>query len=120
MVRAVVDGSAAMNEVSHEIESLAQRSGVALRYSSFWGEDLHVAENVLQRALRAMGVSQHAPHAQPTQLPPAVVVLEGAGTRIEWRGATPALGWHLQPTDAAEHAQGRKGEVHAHGDACAI
>ncbi|MEJ6023052.1 malto-oligosyltrehalose synthase [Ramlibacter sp. PS4R-6] len=109
LVRPLVDGRAAMNEVSHEVATLAQRSGVALRYSSFWGEDLHVAEDVLRRALAAMGVSGDSPSESGPGFPRAVVAVEGTALRIEWHGQPQPGAWQLKPRDAAKGARARKG-----------
>src|SRR3569623_1406352 len=61
MGRAVVGGRAGMS-VTHEIARLAESCGVALHYSSFWGEDKHVGEATLRRALDTMRVSGEPAH----------------------------------------------------------
>lgn len=108
-----------MNPVSHETAALAEDSGVALRYSSFWGEDLHVSEEVLLRALRAMGISSAAPATADGRMPRAVVAFEGGSQRVHWQG-TRAAHWHLTPRDCAKGARARKGEVHVQGEDCQV
>jgi (1->4)-alpha-D-glucan 1-alpha-D-glucosylmutase len=51
---------------------LAERSGVASRYYSFYGEDTAVPEVVLHKALAAMGID---PGAQQADAPPVAAVL---------------------------------------------
>ena len=80
-----------------------QRCGVALRYSSFWGEDLTVPEAVLRQALSAMGVvpekrTRETPAAQPADLPPVHVVTEGQPVALRWPAAA----------DAAARSDGRR------------
>jgi len=80
MVGAMDLGAAGMND---EISRLAERCGVATRYSSFWGEDKAVSDTVLQRALAAMGVSGASEAARrPDGLPALHVVTEGEASRV--------------------------------------
>ena len=76
-----------MSAISREIADLAERCGVALQYSSFWGEDKQVGEDVLRRALAAMAISPEQPPATTANAFPLVrVVAEGCSCRTEWRG----------------------------------
>ncbi len=114
---ALDDGPAGMSEVSRETAEQAQRCGIALHYSSFWGEEKQVGEDVLRRALEAMGAShEHRPPATHNGFPGVRVAAEGAGARIEWRGAPGAGTWRLTPIDVADGAQARGGEVASSGD----
>ena len=99
-----------------DIAALCERCGVALRYSSFWGEDKQVPEATLRRALQAMEVSgDHAPAATGTRFPRAQVVTEGAAHRIVWHGA-PSGPWQLEPADADAGARARHGDARTQGD----
>jgi (1->4)-alpha-D-glucan 1-alpha-D-glucosylmutase len=106
-----------MTDVSREIAELAQRCGVAQQYNSFWGEDKRVGEDVLRRALRAMGVShEHPAEAHRNGFPQVHVVTEGVASRIEWRGEPGAGAWQLTPVDSAKGVLPRKVEVASAGD----
>jgi (1->4)-alpha-D-glucan 1-alpha-D-glucosylmutase len=85
-----------MSDVPREIAELAEQCGVALHYSSFWGEDKQVGEEVLRRALAAMGV--HA-RSSPEDFPVVQVVTEGCATRLQWHGEE-AGSWQIASADA--------------------
>lgn len=103
--------------VSREIAELAERCGVALQYSSFWGEDKQVGEEFLRRALAAMAVSpDRPPEGARNGFPAARTVDEGCDCRIEWRGAPAGAHWQLAPVDVAKGARVRTGEVASAGD----
>ncbi|HSN32978.1 MAG TPA: 4-alpha-glucanotransferase, partial [Ideonella sp.] len=73
--------------VSPAVAALAEQHGVALRYESFWHEDVQVPEAVLRNALSAMGID---PEAAPTddaaahRPPPVQVVTDGEAAAVRW------------------------------------
>ncbi|KQT11012.1 malto-oligosyltrehalose synthase [Ramlibacter sp. Leaf400] len=98
---------------THDLAQQAERHGVALRYHSFWGEDLQVAPEVLAQALDSMGL-RHAPPPAAEGLPPVQVVAEGEPARIAWTGGPAGGRWQLTPEDGGESSQGevrREGEL---------
>jgi len=99
-------------EESHDLARQAERHGVALRYHSFWGEDLEVAPQVLAKALDSMGLrdTQPAPEEGP---PPVHVALEGEPLRIAWTGGPASERWQLTPEDGGDALYG---EVRREGD----
>jgi (1->4)-alpha-D-glucan 1-alpha-D-glucosylmutase len=114
-----------MNEsetLSPELAELAERCGVAVRYSSFWGEDQWVSEAFLRRAMSAIGIDperagETAP-SPPPQLPKAKVVQQAQPVRIEWpAGASgPHPAWVLEPHEVPKPAEARRGNATtAHG-----
>jgi (1->4)-alpha-D-glucan 1-alpha-D-glucosylmutase len=119
VVRTVVDRRAGMNPIAPEIADLAERCGVALRYSSFWGEDKQVDEAVLRRALQAMGVAPERPiPVAGHEFPRAYVAREGTPARIAWHG--PGGAWQLKPFDTAMAARAHEGQAHSHDGECVI
>ena len=103
--------------VPRDIAELAERCGVALDYSSFWGENKHVPEATLLRALGAMGFSPEHPRAATHDgFPRAQVVEEGSAARIAWRGESPGAAWRLEALDATRPGDAREGEVHSRDD----
>jgi (1->4)-alpha-D-glucan 1-alpha-D-glucosylmutase len=81
-----------MSGVSREIQDLAEHCGVALHYSSFWGEEKQVGEHVLRRALGAMKVSAAVAHEG---FPITHVVTQGSTSRVEWHGGPHPGPWQL-------------------------
>jgi (1->4)-alpha-D-glucan 1-alpha-D-glucosylmutase len=72
--------------VPPRLAALAEAHGVALRYESFWHEDVEVPPAVLRQALAAMGVDADRadpPAAQPG-LPPIHVITHGTDAVIRW------------------------------------
>jgi (1->4)-alpha-D-glucan 1-alpha-D-glucosylmutase len=98
-----------MNEsVPRELAELADRCGVALQYSSFWGEDKIVPPAVLHRAMRAMDIGEGAaaaPHHRDG-LPPAAVATQGEHARIAWpaRDSDGPCHWRLEPEAGTQGA----------------
>ncbi|HWI80404.1 malto-oligosyltrehalose synthase [Ramlibacter sp.] len=91
--------------VAPEIAQLAEQSGVALRYESFWHEDVVVPEPVLRRALAAMGIVG-APPSRPDGLPPVQPAVPGQQLRWPAReGRTVA--WTLARDEAPEQVAHR-------------
>jgi (1->4)-alpha-D-glucan 1-alpha-D-glucosylmutase len=108
-----------MNDSTHpspQLLELAERSGVAARYYSFYGEDKAVPEPVLRKALAAMGFDPEAPEStsapERSLLPPVVVHNVGAPARIQL-AATGPLRWHLNAEPPAEGTT-RSGETQEH------
>ncbi|HYD77183.1 malto-oligosyltrehalose synthase [Ramlibacter sp.] len=91
----------------------AEQFGIALRYTSFWGEEQSVPDEVLAQALAGMGADGSEP-AEAAGLPPVHVALEGEPIRIEWTGPHLAARWQLSPQDPSSGA-GRSGEVSSEG-----
>jgi (1->4)-alpha-D-glucan 1-alpha-D-glucosylmutase len=106
--------------IEPELAQLAERSGIALRYSSFWGEDKEVPEGVVHKALSAMGIRSSEdlrPGDQP--LPATQVVIEGQASRIAWRAESDdaSVMWRLDPQDAAKSSRTREGPLSkSHGE----
>jgi (1->4)-alpha-D-glucan 1-alpha-D-glucosylmutase len=73
--------------VTPRLAALAQQHGVALRYESFWHEEVEVTAAVLRQALAAMGVDadQDAPPATRSSLPPVCAITHGTEAQIRWR-----------------------------------
>ena len=118
MVGTLVDRGSVVS-VSPATAQLCESSGVALQYSSFWGEDKHVGETMLRRALTAMGVTpEHPPRESTGEFPRVHVLTQGRQASIRWHGHGGA--WHLKPVDAAKGARARKGEVQVDGHECSI
>ncbi|HMC14289.1 MAG TPA: 4-alpha-glucanotransferase, partial [Albitalea sp.] len=106
-----------MNAV-RDIAELCDRCGVALHYSSFWGEDKHVGEATLRRALAAMGVTlKEPPLGADARFPQVQVAREGSPLRAAWHGEPCGVAWQLTPFEAAAGARARKGEIQSRGDA---
>ncbi len=72
--------------VSPQLAQLAQHCGVALRYESFWHEEVTVPEPVLRQALAAMGVDPDAGAAPAERAapPPVAVVTQGRAGELRW------------------------------------
>ncbi|MBA3771931.1 MAG: malto-oligosyltrehalose synthase [Ramlibacter sp.] len=109
-----------MNEIPEHLTpglaDLAERCGVAVRYSSFWGEEKSVSPALLRRALSAMGIDpEPGAGAQPTPpaaLPNVHVVHQGDVAHIEWAargGGVLQPRWLLEPEDVPKPAQPRQG-----------
>ena len=108
--------------LSPELAELAESCGVALHYSSFWGEDKWVSEGFLRTALSAIGVDPERAGATeylvPSQSPRARVVTQGQPARIEWPAgdSAPHPAWQLDPDDVPKPASSRRGNaVTLHG-----
>ena len=94
----------------------AERCGVALRYSSFWGEELQVRPTVLRKALEAMGVDPAAESPtdprQPDALPPVHVQTQGQAGTLRWRaGGNEAPDWAIAACDGPSAGPVRKGRA---------
>ncbi|WP_332815529.1 malto-oligosyltrehalose synthase [Ramlibacter sp.] len=104
------------------VADLAQRAeqyGVALRYTTFWGEDQPVPDAVLARALACMGADGRRP-PQPPALPPVHVCVQGEPIRIAWPGRTAAgARWRLAPHEPPS-SSAREGEVAVEDNECVI
>jgi len=110
-----------MSHIPHDIAQLAEQCGVALQYSSFWGEDKHVGEATLRRALGAMGVSpEHPPATSHGEFPRVVVATEGNPIRVAWRGGPVATSWQLRchpgESSTANDPGFRRGDIRSEGD----
>ncbi len=83
-----------------QLLQLAERSGVAARYYSFYGEDKAVPEVVLRKALVAMGrdpdATDGAPAGNGAVLPPVLVHTQGTPARLRLAGR-----WQLLDQAAA-------------------
>ncbi|MDB5945862.1 MAG: 4-alpha-glucanotransferase, partial [Ramlibacter sp.] len=118
-----------MNDATHpssRLLELADRSGIAARYHSFYGEDKAVPPSVLQQALRAMGVDPEAADSGNTAggsrlLPPAFVVTQGTHARLRLSAGAgrAALPWELR-SDGPGDAAPRGGETSDHDGAASI
>src|SRR5687768_15538673 len=102
-----------------DLAARAEQYGVALRYTTFWGEDQPVPDEVLARALACMGVdAPQPPEAQG--LPPVHVSVEGEPIRMAWTGGDPAATrWQLAPQERPA-ALAREGELAREGSECVI
>ncbi|MDA8445333.1 malto-oligosyltrehalose synthase [Paracidovorax valerianellae] len=72
----------------------AQLAGIALHYTSFWGEHREVPATVIERALDAMGE-----HADTTAVPSAVLVTHGTASDVPLEAEGP---WRLFTAETAE------------------
>ena len=73
-------------QVPAQLALLAQHCGVALRYESFWHEEVTVPAAVLRRALMAMGVDPDGAWASPARAapPPIHVTTHGQPGQLRW------------------------------------
>jgi (1->4)-alpha-D-glucan 1-alpha-D-glucosylmutase len=78
--------TAPSDTVSPQLAALAERHGVALRYESFWHEEVEVPPAVLRQALAAMRVDADRDEAPaPLRgLPPIRVITHGTEAVIRW------------------------------------
>jgi (1->4)-alpha-D-glucan 1-alpha-D-glucosylmutase len=97
-----VDMSARPPGISPELSALAEHCGVAMHYSSFWGEELKVPAQVLRRALTAMGIDPDQPPRllKPAldALPSVAVVTQGQSASLRWpaRKNEPPPAWTIE------------------------
>ncbi|MDB5941526.1 MAG: maltooligosyl trehalose synthase [Ramlibacter sp.] len=106
-----------MNDQTHpspRLLELAERSGVAPRYFSFYGEDKAVPEAVLRKALAAIGIDADADDsacaAAASVLPPVFVATEGTHPWLTLgAGARAPQRWQL--SDETGQQQVRDGET---------
>ncbi|MFC5497262.1 malto-oligosyltrehalose synthase [Caenimonas terrae] len=104
-------------QASPSLQQLAERSGVAVRYYSFYGEDKAVPDEVLRKALTAMGVDPDAPAGAPETglLAPVLVTDEGTPARVLLGAGAGRVRWQLSGEGGA-----RSGESVAHEGGQAI
>ncbi|WBY02154.1 malto-oligosyltrehalose synthase [Ramlibacter tataouinensis] len=96
----------------------AEQCGIALRYTSFWGEEQAVPDAVLAQALASMRADELGAF-EVEGLPPVHVAVEGDEVRIAWQGPCDATHWKLRREDSDEAAS-LHGEVMHDGSAHSI
>ncbi|MDA8521309.1 malto-oligosyltrehalose synthase [Acidovorax sp. NCPPB 4044] len=69
------------------LRQMAERAGIALHYTSFWGESREVPHQVIEKALAAMGS-----HADASAVPSPIVIEEGQSWVVDLGHAT---AWRL-------------------------
>ncbi|WP_067461336.1 4-alpha-glucanotransferase [Actinomadura macra] len=80
-----------------ELITLAERHGVATRYTDWRGQEVGVKRDTLVAVLAALGVDASSPAPPRPMLPPVVVVRRGLAARFArtWAGEPPELSVEL-------------------------
>jgi (1->4)-alpha-D-glucan 1-alpha-D-glucosylmutase len=98
------------DSVPPPLAALAGQHGIALRYESFWHEDVEVPEPVLRQALAAMGIDADRAEPAPERAapPPVSVVTHGADTVIRWPARSGrTVAWTIASDDSPEQVAHR-------------